>query len=59
MKPTAIIYTSQTGHTRQYALMLGEEIGIPVYSYEEAKTIVPAETPIIYLGWLHASNVKG
>ena len=36
MKPSAVIYTSKTGHTRQYALMLGEETGLPVYSYSEA-----------------------
>ena len=59
MKPTVIIYTSQTGHTRQYALMLAEELGIPVYSCEEAKNKLPAATPVIYLGWLHASQVKG
>ena len=33
MQPSAIIYTSKTGHTRQYALLLGKEIGLPVYSY--------------------------
>ena len=36
MNLSAIVYTSNTGHTRQYALLLGEEIGVPVYSYDEA-----------------------
>ena len=38
MKPTAIVYTSGTGHTRQYALMLGEQSGLPVYSLDEANS---------------------
>ena len=36
MKPTAIVYTSGTGHTRQYALLLAEQLGLPVYTLEEA-----------------------
>lgn len=59
MKPNAIIYTSNTGHTRQYSLLLGEQIGLPVYSLDEANSQVSSGSPVIYLGWLHASNVKG
>lgn len=59
MKPTAIVYTSKTGHTRQYACLLSEKICIPVYSLEEAGTQLSADSPIIYLGWIHASHVKG
>ena len=59
MKPTAIVYTSGTGHTRQYALMLGEQIGLPVYSLDEANSQLFVGSPVIYLGWLHASHVKG
>ncbi|MGM9589797.1 MAG: flavodoxin domain-containing protein [Faecousia sp.] len=59
MKPTAIVYTSNTGHTRQYARLLGEEIGIPVYSLEEANAQLSGGSPVIYLGWIHASHVKG
>ena len=59
MKISAIIYTSNTGHTRQYALLLGEEIGLPVYSYDEAVPRLPKGSRVIYLGWIHASHVKG
>ena len=59
MKPSAVIYTSKTGHTRQYALMLGEETGLPVYSYSEAAPRLPEGSRIIYLGWIHASRIKG
>lgn len=59
MKPTAIVYTSGTGHTRQYALLLAEQLGLPVYTLEEAAAQLPGGSPVIYLGWLHASHVKG
>ena len=59
MKPTAIIYTSNTGHTRQYAILLGDQIGLPVYSLDEANAQLSGGSPVIYMGWLHASHVKG
>ena len=59
MKPTAIVYTSNTGHTRQYALLLGKQGGLPVYSLEEANSHLSGGSPVIYLGWIHASHVKG
>lgn len=59
MKPTAILYTSNTGHTQQYAFLLGENLGIPVYSLDEASSQLPEASPVIYLGWIHASHVKG
>ena len=59
MKLTAIVYTSNTGHTRQYALLLGGQIGLPVYSLEEANSHLSGGSPVIYLGWIHASHVKG
>ena len=59
MKPTAIVYTSNTGHTRQYALLLSEQIGLPPFSLEEANSRLSVGSPVIYLGWIHASHVKG
>ena len=59
MEPTAIVYTSNTGHTRQYALLLGKQVGLPVYSLEEANSHLSGGSPVIYLGWVHASHVKG
>lgn len=59
MKPTAIIYTSDTGHTREYARLLGEETGLAVYSLKEARRVLPGGSPVIYLGCIHASRVKG
>ena len=57
--PSAILYTSNTGHTRQYARMLGEKTGLPVYALEEGLSQLPSGCRIIYLGWIHASHVKG
>ena len=47
MKPTAIVYTSSTGHTRKYALLLGEQIGPPAFSLEEANSRLPRGSPVI------------
>ena len=58
MKPTAIVYTSVAGHTRQYAFMLGEQLGLPVYSLDAASAQLSGRA-VIYLGWIHASHVKG
>lgn len=33
----AIVYTSNTGSTEQYARLLGQEAGLPVCSLAEAK----------------------
>lgn len=59
MKPTAIVYTSNTGYTAQYAFLLGEKTGLPVYSLEEAGKQIPDGSTVIYLGWLMAGQVKG
>ena len=59
MKPSGIVYTSNTGHTWQYALLLAQATGLPVYSMEEAVSGLPAGSPVLYLGWIHASHVKG
>ena len=59
MKPSAIVYTSGTGHTRQYAFLLGEKTGLAFYALEEAMSLLPAGSPVLYLGWVHAGHVKG
>lgn len=59
MKPTAIVYTSNTGHTARYAEMLGKKTGLPVFSAEQARKELEKGAEIIYMGWLFASTVKG
>ncbi|MCI5796871.1 MAG: hypothetical protein MR019_08390 [Ruminococcus sp.] len=55
----AIIYTTNTGSTEQYAGLLAEKIGLPAYSLAEARKAVPNGAEVIYLGWIMAGNVKG
>ena len=55
----AIIYTSNSGFTAEYAHLLAEKTGLKAYSKEEAWKKVPPNTTVIYLGWIMASSVKG
>lgn len=54
----AILYTSGTGTTAQYAKMLGEKTGLPVCPLQSASS-VPLGADIIYMGWVMASGVRG
>lgn len=56
MKPAAIVYSSNTGHTRRYAEMLSWKTGLPAYGIKEVKP--DKSMPVIYMGWLMASTVK-
>ena len=55
----AIVYTSQCGHTAEYAGILGKLTGLPVYSLKDAEKQLEYGVRIIYLGWLMASRVQG
>lgn len=59
MKLDAIVYTSSTGHTEQYAKMLGQQLDLPVYTLEEALSQLEGGSRILYLGWIKASHVSG
>ena len=59
MKPSAIVYTSNTGFTARYAKLLGEKTTLPVHSLDEAKATLAKDTPVLYLGWLMAGTVRG
>lgn len=54
----AILYTSQTGFTAEYAKLLGEKTGLPVATLKDAGTVVRPGAQIIYLGWIMAGSVK-
>ena len=47
MNISAIDYTSGTGHTRQYAQLLGLRSGLPVYALPEAERELTAGTAIV------------
>ncbi len=55
----AIIYLSNTGFTKEYAELLGEKTGLPVYELKKAKKELEKGSEIIYLGWLMAGVVRG
>lgn len=57
--PEAVVYTSKTDFTKQYAQLLGKELSLPVYPLEDALYGLGQGSPILYLGWIHASSVQG
>ena len=59
MNANSIVYTSNTGYTAEYARLLGERTGLPVYSLAEAERKLAAGNRVIYLGWLMAGKVQG
>ena len=59
MKPSAIVYTSNTGYTADYPRLLGQATGLTVYSLPEAAEKLTGGKPILYLGWLMAGKVQG
>ena len=59
MNANSIVYTSNTGYTAEYARLLGEKTGLPVYSLAEAEQKLAAGNRVIYLGWLMAGKVQG
>ena len=52
----AIIYTSNTGSTAEYAQLLGRKLNLSVHSLQQVKNKVPAGGEIIYLGWIMAGG---
>ena len=56
---SAIVYTSNTGFTKEYAKMLSESLNLPFYSLDSSKDILSKGANIIYLGWLCANKIKG
>ena len=59
MRIDAIVYTSNTGYTKEHATLLAKKLELPVYSLDEAQKNLPKQSTIIYLGWLMASTVQG
>lgn len=55
---SAIVYTSNSGYTAEYARMLGELTGLPVNDLRQVHNPQP-QREVIFLGWLMADNVMG
>lgn len=59
MNIEAIVYTSNTGNTGQYAQMLAARTGLPVYSAKDAEMALSQGASVIYMGWIRASVIVG
>lgn len=55
----AIVYTTNTGSTKRYAELLGNETGLPVYALRDAEKTLSPGAKILYLGWIMAGAVQG
>lgn len=55
----AVIFTSNTGFTAEYAKLLGQKTRLPVFSLEQAKKNLAPSSKVIYLGWLLAGTIQG
>ena len=53
---SAIVYTSNSGYTAEYARMLGELTGLPVNDLRQVHNPQP-QREVIFLGWIMADNV--
>lgn len=55
---SAIVYTSNAGHTKRYAELLAAKTGLPAYELKAAASKLNKGAQIVYLGWLMAGKVK-
>lgn len=55
----AIVYTSNSGFTAEYARLLGSQLKLPVFSLKEASKDLKSGAEVLYLGWLMAGQIKG
>lgn len=56
---TAIVYASNTGHTKEYAELFSGKTGLPALTVQEAEQTLPAKTEVLFMGWLMAGAIKG
>ena len=55
----AVIYESNAGSARKYAEMLASKLGVPDYSYKEAKKAIPKDEEAVFIGWIFANKIQG
>ena len=55
-----IIYRSETGFTRQYALWLAEELGCGAVDFRDrGRAALEDYDTVLYGGWFHAGGIRG
>ncbi|MGP1587030.1 MAG: flavodoxin domain-containing protein [Treponemataceae bacterium] len=52
-----IVYTSETGHSKEYAELLGKQTGLKVFPLDDVD--LEKGSQIIYFGWICAGKIKG
>lgn len=57
MKTEAIVYSSMTGTSAEYANLLSEKTGLPVYELKEALKKIDKKAPVLYISWLMAGRL--
>ena len=57
MPVQAIVYSSNTGFTAQYAAMLGRKTELPVYTLAEAAQKLQKGARVVYMSWLMAGTL--
>ena len=55
----AIVFTSNTGSTAEYARILEQKTGIKAYDLKTAEKTLAQGDEIVYLGWLMAGLING
>ena len=55
----AIIYESNSGFTKKYAMLLSDATGLPCYTTAEALNSLKKGYKVIFLGWLRAGSIVG
>ena len=55
----AIVYTSNAGHSKEYAEIIASETGLKAYELSEAKSALEKGATILYIGWVMGSGIKG
>ena len=57
MKLQAIVYSSVTGFTAQYAQLLSAKTGLPAYTLAQAQQTLPKGARVLYMSWLMAGTL--
>ncbi len=55
----AILYTSNSGFTREYAELFAEKTGLSAHNIQNSIPSAVRGKDVVYMGWLMAGNVRG
>ena len=55
----AVVYCSNTGHTKRYAEAFAKETGLPLVEASKAKKELREGDRVVYFGWLMAGKIQG